>query len=90
MKKNIIFSILILMLTVSLSAVESNKEELLKRIQQLESQVKLCNNSKEKKYIVPFGNIENDFYNLENNRKENYDEPQAYKSDVPTWLLQNR
>jgi len=86
MKKNIILSI-ILMLTVSLSAVGPSKEELLKRIEQLEEQVSKCSLSKEKKYIIPFTKVEDEFNNLARNIEENSEAPQSYKSDVPTWLL---
>jgi len=89
MKKNIILSIIIMMLSasVSVSAVEPSKEELLKRIEQLEEQVSKCNLSKEEKYIIPFTKVEDKFNNLARNIEENYEAPQSYKSDVPTWLL---
>ena len=87
MKKNIILSIVTLMTTISVYASEPSKVELLKRIQQLEEQVTVCNKTKEEKYTIPFTKIKNEFNTLSKNIEKYNDAPQTYKSDVPTWLL---
>jgi len=87
MKKNILLSIVILITTISIYASEPSKVELLKRIQQLEKQVTLCSKTEEEKYTIPFTRIENELNTLAKNKEKNYNAPQTYKSDVPTWLL---